>query len=62
MNKSETMSYFYRPLPFYAGRVLKCAGICTDDNRTWFLAANPDTIVLPQYMGDRIKADTHEPV
>lgn len=54
MDQSKLM-YFYRPLG--NGGVFKCAGICTADNREWFLEAYPGTMVVEGYKGDRISAD-----
>jgi hypothetical protein len=51
------MQYFYRPIPYYNGKILKCAGICTEQNVIWFTRANPGTIIAPRYLGDRIRAD-----
>ncbi len=51
------MKYFYRPIPYYSGRVLKCAGICTEDNVRWFTRENPGTVVVEGYRGDRVCAD-----
>lgn len=48
--------YFYEPLPAYP-HILKCRGICTNDNKVWFLAAHPDALVFVGYRGDRIRAD-----
>jgi hypothetical protein len=48
--------YFYTPVPAYP-HILKCQGICTPDNRGWFLAKHPGTIVVEGYQGDRIAAD-----
>ena len=53
------MAYFYKPLEFFNGRVLKCQGIATDDNRGWFVEQNPGTIILVGYRGDRIRASDH---
>lgn len=55
MNTS-TPVYFYRPLPYFGGRILKCAGICTEDNLLWFTAANPGTVLVNGYRGDRVHA------
>ena len=52
--------YFYRPIPYYNGKVLKCAGMATEENRKWFFEQNPGSIELDHYAGDRIKADNHE--
>jgi hypothetical protein len=49
--------YFYRPIPYYNGKILKCAGICTKDNVIWFTRENPGTIIADRYLGDRIRAD-----
>ena len=56
---SEEISYFYRPLAFYEGAVLKCAGIATDENRARMMK-EPGTIELKGYRGDRIDAVTHQ--
>jgi hypothetical protein len=57
-----TLPYFYVPLAFYAGKILKCGGIATTGNAEWFKAANPGCIILEGYRGDRIEATTHKPV
>jgi hypothetical protein len=54
---SASVSYFYRPLPYYNGAVLKCAGIAVSENREWFVKENPGTIILENYRGDRIRAN-----
>jgi len=33
--------YFYLPIAFYSGMVLKCAGIANATNRDWFTAQYP---------------------
>lgn len=52
--------YFYKPLSSHRGKVLKCAGIATEDNKEWFLEQNPGTVIMDHYCGDKIKADTLE--
>lgn len=62
---NEMNKYFYRPLSFFGGRVLKCAGICNETNAEWFPREcetakeiyQPGVIVLEGYRGDRINAD-----
>jgi hypothetical protein len=49
--------YFYLPLAFYNGAILKCAGIADQTNREWFKAQNPQAVELDDYYGDRIRAD-----
>jgi len=49
--------YFYLPIAFYSGMVLKCAGIANATNRDWFTAQYPEAIELDAYYGDRIRAD-----
>lgn len=56
------LPYFYYPIPFYNGKVLKCGGIATTGNEEWFKAAHPGTIILEGYRGDRIRADDHSQV
>jgi hypothetical protein len=55
-------NYFYSPIAYYAGKVLKCQGIATESNTAWFLAANPGTVVLEGYRGDRIREADHSQV
>lgn len=63
-------AYYYRPIPHCSGRVLKCAGMVSEDNAQWFPekcadAGNgktadgylPGFIVTDEYKGDRINAD-----
>lgn len=57
----QTVSYFYTPIAFYRGTVLKCGGIVSAENTDWFKAQHPGTIVLEGYRGDRIRADDHTP-
>lgn len=56
---SGTRPYFYRPIAYYAGAVLKCYGIATDKNRGCMMA-EPGTIELQGYRGDRIDAASHQ--
>ena len=55
-----TIPYIYVGLPFYAGKVLKCAGIATPASLAIVKENHGDAIVLSEYKGDRILADTHE--
>ena len=55
----DIIGHYYRSIPFYNGRVLKYGGLATKDN-AWVLEEKPGTIILPEYKGDRIYADTHE--
>ena len=56
--------YYYRPIKYYDGKVLKCAGMVSEDNAQWLpeqwakLEAGylPGFIVTDSYMGDRINA------
>jgi hypothetical protein len=57
--ETATINYFYLPIAGYNGRVLKCGGIATDDNREWFKELHPGTVVLQGYRGDRIRASDH---
>ena len=52
-------NYFYSPIEFYAGAVLKCHGIATEKNTAWVLADKPGTIIVSGYRGDRIRAADH---
>jgi hypothetical protein len=52
------LGYFYLPIPYYQGRVLKCKGIACRRNMAHMLA-QPGMVLLDRYMGDRITADTH---
>ena len=69
-------TYFYRPLKYYNGEVLKCAGIATPANMAWFTEyceqhpsknAFGETIFLNGvvlvngFKGDKIHANTHQP-
>ncbi len=58
--------YFYRPLAFFGGKVLKCAGICDATNidkaNELYIERRedgylPGFIVLDAYRGDRIVVD-----
>lgn len=53
------VGYFYQPIPYYKGLVLKCAGLACERNMAWMMA-EPGTVLLESYCGDRIAADTHE--
>jgi hypothetical protein len=55
------MEYFYKPIQFFNGDVLKCAGICDDTNRDWFIKANAGTVIVDGYKGDRINASDLTP-
>ena len=55
------LPYFYRPIAHYNGRVLKCVGMVTDENREWLKTEYPEGVELPHYGGDRIFADTLQP-
>lgn len=57
-----TNHYFYRPIAFYSGTVLKCAGIANETNREWFTKLHPEAIELDSYRGDRIRSDDHSEV
>ena len=55
--------YYYRPIKHYDGAVLKCEGIVTDANLSWYPATCIDedgylagVIVVDGYRGDRILA------
>lgn len=62
--------YFYRPLAYFGGHVLKCAGIATADNADWFPAEcgrpsapySAGCFILTGYRGDRIDASTLEQI
>lgn len=54
-----TQPYFYYPIPFYSGAVLKCGGIATTGNAPWFKAEHPGAIILEGYRGDRIRASDY---
>jgi hypothetical protein len=56
---AKHIGHYYRPIPFYAGKVLKYGGIATPGN-AWVLDEKPGTIILDRYIADRITADTHE--
>lgn len=53
------MQYFYSPIAYYNGDVLKCKGIATEENKGWFVEQNPGTVILKGYRGDRILAINH---
>jgi len=57
-----TFPYFYYPLPYYSGRVLKCGGIATEGNTKFFKEEHPGTTILEGYRGDRIDSITHKSV
>lgn len=59
LGTQHMLKYFYRPIAFYNGAVLKCAGIANETNLGWFIEQTPGTIVLDGYRGDRIRADDH---
>lgn len=54
-------TYYYQPIPFFDGKILKCRGIVTIENRAWVPDRVPNTIELEGYRGDRIHAETFEP-
>lgn len=54
-----TQPYFYFPLSFYNGAVLKCGGIATTGNIEMMKAQHPGVIILEGYRGDRIRAADH---
>jgi len=51
---------YYEPIPYYDGKVLKCAGGVTDSNKS-FMLTKPGMIILPHYIADRIIIDTYQP-
>lgn len=55
-----TIPYIYVPIPVYAGKVLKCAGIATTVSLAIVKEKHGDAIVLSEYKGDRILANTYE--
>lgn len=55
-----TVPYIYVPIQFYAGKVLKCAGIATPESLAIVKEKHGDVIVLSEYKGDRILANTYE--
>jgi len=58
MNATKPLGHFYSPIKFYNGAVLKYEGIANATNIQWMLARE-GMIMLPEYCGDRITADTH---
>lgn len=60
MDIVSPVTYYYAPIPFYKGKVLKCEGMVSEENRAWMPAKHPGIIELVGYRGDRINADTHE--
>ena len=64
----ESERYFYRPLAYFGGETLKCAGICTEENRVWFSEECnktdpkgvhlPGVVIVEGYRGDKIDSDT----
>jgi len=58
MNRKQP--YFYEPIPYYSGKVLKCAGMPSEQNMAWMMA-KPGMVLLDEYKGDRIHADTYLP-
>lgn len=64
MNFQETanapqVGHFYTPLPYFKGEVLKYGGIATEANKVWVVEKNPGTIIVPEYIADRINAKDH---
>ena len=65
-------NYFYRPLAYCGGELLKCAGICTEENKGWccdkFNKADPEgvylrgVVIVEGYRGDKIDSDTLAPI
>lgn len=54
------IGHYYSPIPFYAGKVLKYEGLATEGNREHCMS-NPGWRMLPDYIADRISADTLQP-
>lgn len=54
------IGYYYAPIPFYNGRVLKHEGGAVAHNVAHMMA-QPGMVMLHEYKGDRITADTHQP-
>ncbi len=62
-----SQAYLYRPIAFYDGKVLKCAGMASDVSRQIAQEHSdkgedgylPGVIETTEYRGDRIHADTH---
>lgn len=54
------VGYFYEPIAYYDGKVLKCAGIACEMNMKHMME-KPGMVLLDGYKGDRITSETHEP-
>lgn len=61
MANSKHIGHFYAPITFYGGKVLKYMGIASEENKEWFVNANPGTIILPERVADRINANDYSP-
>lgn len=60
--------YFYSPIPAYKGKVLKCQGICLEQDVDKMKANKehlvdkcemPGYVIVDGYKGDRIRAEDH---
>jgi ABC-type Fe3+-hydroxamate transport system substrate-binding protein len=57
----DFVGHYYAPIPHYDGKVLKYQGEATKGNLDAILRVKyPDGVLLSEYKGDRIYADTHE--
>lgn len=52
------IGFYYEPIAFYGGKVLKHAGIATEGNREHMMS-KPGMVILDTYKGDRIRAEDH---
>lgn len=65
-------NYFYRPLAYFNGQVLKCAGICTEHNQGFCSEEfnKPDAsgvylpgfVIVEGYRRDKIDANNLQPI
>jgi hypothetical protein len=58
-------AYYYRPIAYFGGKVLKCAGMVSEENIKWFPSERcaepkdgylPGFVIAAEYKGDRVIA------
>lgn len=54
----KQIGFYYAPIAYYGGQVLKHEGTATEGNRERMMA-KPGMVMLDSYKGDRIRADDH---
>lgn len=59
VTKVSPETYYYAPIANYDGKVLKCEGLVSEENRAWMPNKHPGVIELVGYRGDRIHAESH---